>query len=196
MDADQHMALGSGSQIAAGTQARLAAADASATPAPQQSELPVISPDIAAVFREAGIPDDVLPGALRWAAEGTPNKTDSELEQMDKEDLASTVAALEHIWGTDFKRNLDSVRHYISNIPETAAALIQARDPETGHNYLNDPANVVRLAGLARAPQPTAYTIEGVEAFMRTNRGAYSKDEALQARYREMLAAREAQKGN
>lgn len=198
VDTGGHMALGTESAIAQHGDRGIASVP---DPVPvQEFSAPAASNGVVGVLKAAEIPREVVAGTMHWLEHGT-DKSENELATIDAADLAQTRTELEHLWGGPDKveRHVDTLGRYIGSLPSQEAEVIQnARDPASGRAYLNDPANVVRLAGLARAPQPAGdgpMTIARIEAFMRTNRTAYQKDEALQARYRQLLDEREQSKG-
>jgi hypothetical protein len=100
-------------------------------------------------------------------------------------DIAAGERELDSTWGAKAERNAAAFARYYDSLPAAERARIDA-DP-----WADDPAFVQELMGQALRPQPAAQTIEGIEAFIRTNRSAYTKDEPLQARYRELVEARE-----
>jgi hypothetical protein len=196
VNAGEHLALGTPSEIAANGDRAFDVRDASPNvPAVEHS---ISETGMLGVLRAAEMPQEVVAGTLQWSQSGT-TKQQTELDKIDVQDLGQTRAELEQLWGDKYGSNAKALARYVERLPTAAAEIVRnARDPATGRAYLNDPANVVRLAGLARAPQPQGegpLTIEAVEGFMRTNRAAYNKDEALQARFRELLLARERTKG-
>jgi hypothetical protein len=198
VNADGHMALGTEGAIAKDADRGFADVPEPVQPH-QEFSAPAASSGVVGVLKAAEIPREVVAGTMQWLEHGT-RKSESELATIDAADVAQTRTELDQLWGADrLDRNVDALGRYLDGLPEAQAEVIRnARDPATGRAYLNDPANVVRLAGLARAPQPAGngpLTIARIEAFMRTNRTAYNADSALQSRYRELLDERERSKG-
>lgn len=113
-------------------------------------------------------------------------------------------------WGVDKKRNLNVVKSFVASLPaEVGSALSGGFVPREDGKMVpigNSPEVVKWLAGLALEANPLATVVPGaganqasavadeikeIETFMRTNRSAYNKDEAKQARLRELYTARE-----
>lgn len=182
-----HRALASGSAIAAGSQDRFAEA-----PAPlERGDVSAPGGGFIGLLDAAGVPDSVVEGTRAWL-EGGASKTSME---RDATDLARAEQELQQAWGDQFHQHGEALADYVRRLPEDEREVfLHARDAE-GRLYSNDPATLARLAGIARGPQPAAMTIPAIEAFMRSNRSAYNKDTALQARYRELLELREQSKG-
>jgi len=165
-----------------------ASAPASATSGNQEEFSDPTAGAFSAVLDSARVPDNVRADVHAWAEGRGPAAQGHD----DAADIAAADAELRRVWNGDgeYERNMAAVAAYVGRLPEVErAALFEPRD-ENGRALGNDAANIVRIAGLARGPQPQAMTIEGIEAFMRSNRAAYNRDEPLQARYRELLDAR------
>lgn len=112
--------------------------------------------------------------------------------------------ALRTEWGGEFKGNLNAISGMLSTIPEDARnAIMSARD-STGLLLFNQPGVVKAFAQLARELNPAATVvpnhggdpgkaigdeIKEIEKIMGSE--AYWKDTAKQARYRELVAARD-----
>lgn len=140
-------------------------------------------------------PEDRMAGASAGDLARNPER--SLARAMQEQPAAAAPAApdpeagmreLEQAWGENAQRNTAALARYLDSLPEAERTAI-AEDPRA-----NDPAHVQHLVGQALRPQPRAMTIAGIEEFMRGNRAAYIKDEALQARYRDLLAEREKEK--
>lgn len=147
------------------------------------------------VLKAADVPRDVITGALAWAQHGSALPEDK-LAAIDAQGRAEAKAELGTLWGDKYADNVAAIKAYVKEqLPGSAAeVLLNARDAE-GRAYLNDPANLQRLLGLATKARPEAAgdvdaQIRSIEAFMKGNRAQYNKDEPLQARYRSLLAAR------
>lgn len=189
---DERMALGVPSEIATDSARSFAPADAT-LPAEEFSPAGSNSQMLAAM-RAAEMPAEVVRGALTWVQHGT-ERPQAELDALDAADIAAARETLQQLWEGKYATKLQAVNRYLSGLPPQAREVIAgARDPATGRAYANDPAVMVRLAGLASRPQPEAGgdEIAAIEKFMRTNRGDYNRDEALQAKYRQLLDARNA----
>lgn len=129
--------------------------------------------------------------------------TDAQV-QKDSEDT------LRAEWGTEFRRNINLVHGMLdgATTPELKDKLLGGRLAD-GTPIGSSPEALKFLASLALIQNPTGIVVPGgegnpmkgleeeigsIEKTMRENRGAYNKDEKLQARYRDLLGAREAMK--
>lgn len=120
-----------------------------------------------------------------------------ELEQASVEELREE-------WGQDYKRNLNIVTGFLDGLPETVADVFR-NGKDSGGLPLGNNAAVIRwLTGLALEQNPIATVVPGAGAnqasaiadelaeirkVMANDRARYNKDEAMQARYRELLGA-------
>lgn len=136
----------------------------------------------------------------------------------DKEELAATMAdaekaakqasedALREEWGSDYRRNLNIVDSYLETLPADVRAAIDGGFGADGVSLKSNAGFIKFLAGLAFEANPVATVVPGsgadqasgiadeiakIEKFMRENRPAYNKDEKMQARLRELYAARD-----
>ena len=144
-------------------------------------------------LKASGISSQVVREALDYVQNGSAHSA-QDLEAIDAADRGASVAELDALWGKDRQSNVAALNSFLNDLP-SGDAIRNSRTAD-GRAVLNDPANVQRLLGLARQPRPSAKgdvgeQIAAIEGFMRSNRGAYNKDEALQARYRELLSRRE-----
>jgi hypothetical protein len=197
-DNEGRMSFGSGEDIAKNPARGAPKVDETPT-AQQQHSTPASSNGMAGVLQAAQMPGEVVTGTQKWLTDGVvPGKSAADLTALDATDSARARAELQHLWGNKYQANIDALTRYVGALPEhEAEVMLNARDPATGRAYLNDPAVAVRLAGLARAPQPQVkgeMTVDAIEKFMRTNPAAYRKDESLQNRYRQLLDQRESAK--
>lgn len=128
-------------------------------------------------------------------------------DEFDDEFKVASQNELKEEYGGAYKRNLNSIAAVFPYWPggkEGLAAVLGGRT--AGGNIIGDDPNFVRaLVNMAKAINPTAAVVDDVdmsgkgvdeeikeiETLMRTDRRAYNKDEAKQARYRELLDARE-----
>ena len=115
--------------------------------------------------------------------------------------------ALRAEWGPEYRRNINLIHGLLdgSAAPELKQQLLNGRLAD-GTPIGSSPAALKMLASLALIQNPSGVVVPGSEAnplqgiegeigkiekVMRENRSAYNKDEAMQARYRELLGARE-----
>ena len=110
-------------------------------------------------------------------------------------------------WGPEFRRNINLIHGLLDGAatPGLKGQLLGGRLAD-GTPIGSSPAALKMLASLALIQNPAGVVVPGAEAnplkgvddeitkiekTMRENRTAYNKDEAMQARYRELLGARE-----
>ena len=110
--------------------------------------------------------------------------------------------ALTTKWGGDYRGNMNRIAALVdANVPITSKlkGMIQATIEtnqefaelmETFARQINPVTTLIPGAG-ANIANALADEINAIELKMRTDRDAYNKDEALQARYRDLLEARE-----
>lgn len=118
--------------------------------------------------------------------------------------------ALRAEWGPEFRRNTNLIHSLLdSNTSQPMKdKVLDARMPD-GTRLGSSPEALKLLVSLALIQNPTGVVVPGSEAnplqgvedeigkiekAMRTDRAAYNKDEKVQARYRELLGAREQMK--
>lgn len=114
---------------------------------------------------------------------------------------------LQQEWGPEYRRNINLIHGMLDGAasPELKAKLLNGRladgtpigsSPEAlkflvGLALIQNPAGVVVPGNEANPLQGVEGEIEKIEKTMRENRQAYNKDEKMQARYRDLLEARE-----
>lgn len=126
----------------------------------------------------------------------------------DNEIKTSTEDALRAEWGNDYRVNINLVTNLLDAAPEGLRdKLLRGRladgtpigsSPEAlkflvGLARERNPAGVVVPSGIATA-QSVDDEIQKIEKTMRDDRPAYNRDEKMQARYRQLLEWRTAQK--
>lgn len=130
-------------------------------------------------------------------------------EQAEKDDALRVEArdTLRDEWGpADFKRNVNAAQTLFKDVPEEIRlGILHARMPD-GRLVGDHPAVIKLFADIAVRANPAATIvtpagtdpgktideeIKGIEKTMRTDRRAYDKDNNMQARYRELLDARD-----
>lgn len=127
--------------------------------------------------------------------------------EKDRQIQDDTTETLRAEWGPEFKRNINMVHGLFDATasPELKASFLGGRladgtpigsSPEAlkmllGLALVNNPAGTVVPGGSGNLPQAVDDEIAKIEKGMRDNRAAYNKDEKVQARYRELLGARE-----
>ena len=131
----------------------------------------------------------------------------AEAERVDADAKNTSDVALRDEWGGDYKRNMNVVAGYMETLPVAVRdALQSARGPDgvtIGNNadiikwvaslaFQNNPLASVTPATGAAAINMVEDEIKSIESKMGTP--AYIKDEAMQARYRDLIEARQRQK--
>lgn len=134
---------------------------------------------------------------------------EAQLEQrlaQDKTDLATIEDELRPEWGDHYRGNVNQVAGLLDMFgEEDRAALAGARAPD-GTALLNRPGVMRGLFTLAQEINPAgpidrssgmnqmstvSDEISKIEAFMKSDRKAYNRDEKMQSRLRDLYAARE-----
>jgi hypothetical protein len=113
-------------------------------------------------------------------------------EATDNRDIVKAELALKNEWGSMYYQNLEVVKKYVRNLPlEEREALHERR--ANGTVKLNDPATLRHLFIRARDGRGDGLQkeIAALESRMRTDRKAWIKDEAAQARLRELYRQRD-----
>lgn len=150
-----------------------------------------------ATIASAGIPADAVVDSLRWVELGT-TQSDEELAGLDAVHVAEASSELGALWGDRYAENVGAINAFLNETfaPDVADAIRHARRT-SGRALFNDPAIAQRILGLALAPRPQSTStgdvdsqIRQIEAFIRSNRADYSRNEPLQARYRQLLGQR------
>jgi hypothetical protein len=124
----------------------------------------------------------------------------------DQATLATVEDTLRPEWGAEYRANWNAVANLLSGMPNDKGEMFKHARLGDGTPLLNDPDIARWLAGIAKEQNPAATLVpniggnqmQGVEeelkkinTVMRTDRRAYDKDPAMQARYRELLDAKE-----
>lgn len=175
------------------------------------ADKPIVE-SFAAALHETNAPPEVVNQAVNWYF----RQQEAIAEQRDEDDDAfktQSTAELKEELGGAYKRSLNAISANFSMAPggpdiENESALyprlLAARYPD-GRLVGNDPDFIRWQVALAREINPTMTVMDGsdggsrsidaeisdIENLMRTDRRAYNKDVAKQARYRELLDARQ-----
>lgn len=127
--------------------------------------------------------------------------------QKDASDKQSTEDALRADMGADYRANINQIQSFLSSLPTGVGEMLaNARNGE-GKALFNDPSFVNAMAGLARELNPAGVIVGGIgngsgivdelatiEKMMGNKNSDYwkgSKAESLQARYRDLITAKE-----
>lgn len=159
---------------------------------------------VAAKLHARNVPPEVIHDLAEWYY-GSQNENIQAQQAADAAAKPALEAALRETWGADFKANANVYASYLEAAPkEVQDVLKSARDAE-GNFILYRPEVVSWLVAQAREINPAGHItpagnegtvqsiqaeIDKIETFMKTNRTAYNKDEAMQARGRQLYAAR------
>lgn len=126
--------------------------------------------------------------------------------EMEAEARAESTEILRAEWGADYKRNLNAMHAHLDTLPEPVAEAFRFGRHADGVPLGYDAEVLKWLAGLALEANPLSTVVPGggagrasavadeiaaIEGVMRRDRAAYNGDEGMQARYRELLSARE-----
>ena len=156
----------------------------------------------------AGMRPEQVKSALSWYYE-TQEKQAQSMAQADDAMFRETEDSLRQEWGADYRRNVNLASALLDSAPAGVKEnLIGARLAD-GTAFGNHPDVIRWLTGLSRELNPLATVAPGsgataaavveseiaaLEARMggdTATRNAYFKDEKAQARYRELVSARE-----
>lgn len=169
-----------------------------------EADKPFVDDFLKAAHATNATPEQVN-GLLRWYY-GTQEKALDAQQEKDLAYLKDSEDALRAEWGGEYRANVNAVQGLVDTIPaEVRDAFANARLSD-GTAMLANPAMVRWLVHTARTVNPMATVVPGaganvaaaiddeisqIETVMRADRRAYNKDEKMQARYRELLGARE-----
>ncbi len=166
---------------------------------------PLIAEFLKAAHGTNQTPDQVK-ASLRayYAVNEQITETRNENDRRIQEDSTETLRA---DWGPEFKRNINLVHNLldVTCSPEVKEKFLGGRLAD-GTPIGSSPDALKMLLGLALVNNPAGTVVPGsggnmvgavddeiakIENTMKTNRTSYNKDEKMQARYRELLVARE-----
>jgi hypothetical protein len=130
----------------------------------------------------------------------------SQREDADADFKLKSEEELRDEMGPDYRRNINVANAMLGAMPGNLAGRLAQGRMADGTKIGNDPGFLRWLIGLGLEMSPTATLVPGgtgdpgntlddeiaaIKAYMRTNRSDYAKDEKMQARYRDLLAARD-----
>jgi hypothetical protein len=176
-----------------------------------------IAESFAKAMHPLGLTPAQMSGAVAWRFEELEREAAAQFEA-DQTFRSESEGALKKDWGAAFDANTRSITSLFASAPGGADAAkedgLMARvlgGRTTDGRVIGDDPDVVRwFAALAREINPAATLVPAtggdsmksieaeiadIEKLMRTDRGAYFKDQAKQDRYRELIAARDKIKG-
>jgi hypothetical protein len=170
-----------------------------------------LASDFAAAMHKVGVPQGVMDAAYSWYLQNEEKRA-AEIDRQDDENRRESQKLLKEEYGPAFQRNTHAISSLFAYAPGGAdmnndASLFNrllAGRMADGKIIGDDPDMVRFLVAIAKEVNPVATVIEDgasgkglddeiaeIEKFMRTDRRAYDKDTNKQARYRELLAARD-----
>ena len=141
---------------------------------------------------------------LDWYANTLAPQQVEAQHEADTAFRAEAVEALREEWGVDFKPNLNSALNFLKSTAENPELILGARLAD-GTLAGDNPSFMKWLAGVAHEANPSGFVAPGsgldqsqsveneikeIEGLMRTDRTAYNRDEAKQARLRTLYDAR------
>jgi len=172
---------------------------------------PMVEGFLEAMHQTGASPTQVK-AALNWYYAGQEQAA-AAMDQADNQFREESVRALKEKYGPSYERYVGAIASLFAQAPggadfqnpESLASQIAGARLPNGRILGNDPTAVDFMISLARELNPVATVTDTVtsggksiddeigeiESFMKTNRHEYFKDNRKQARYRELLEARE-----
>lgn len=170
-----------------------------------------------AEFSKAAHAAGMTPGQVAAAVNFQLQQQGKAAEEQYNKDMdfrAKEEASLKEEWGASFKANTNAIATLFASAPggvnldddNSLMAQILGARLKNGAILGDDSRATKWLAAIAKEINPTATIIPAgsndigkslndeiasIETMMRTDRAKYNKDEAIQARYRELVTARE-----
>lgn len=156
-------------------------------------------------MHEAGAPPSLTGAALESYYQIVEEQAAAEAVQLDNAKVAGEEALREE-WGKDYRRNLNALHSHLDTLPPRVKEAFTGGRGADGVPLGYDPEVMKWLASIALEANPLATVVPGaganqasaiadeiasIETMMRVDRDAYNRDEKIQARYRELVAARE-----
>jgi hypothetical protein len=153
----------------------------------------------------AGAPKGVVDAALKAYYDIVDEQMGAQAEANGAAKQA-TDDALREEWGADYRRNLNVLKGALDSMPTGVGEALTGAVGGDGVQILNNAEVVKWLMGITLEQNPLATVVPNaganqasaigeeiakIEAFMRSNRKAYNADATMQARYRELIGARE-----
>jgi hypothetical protein len=156
------------------------------------------------------MPPEFVGQALNWYNTMQEEQA-AEIAADDKQYEQKSEDALRSEWGSDYRLNINTIKSFLDSAPETEngeklGELLMGARLANGTPLGVNPTAMSWLLDVAKAANPTGFIAPGdslgqidsveteiaeIEKLMRTDRPAYNKDEKKQARYRQLLEARE-----
>lgn len=160
---------------------------------------------VLAAMHESGAPKPVVESMLSAYYDLVESQN---AEQFEANDAArrETEDALRGEWGAEYRRNVNALTNFIGTLPESVGSVFLNAVDENGVNIANNPEFIKWAMSVALDKNPLATVVPGaganqasaiaeeiasIEKTMRTNRTEYNRNDAMQARYRELITARD-----
>ena len=169
-----------------------------------EEDRPVIDSFLTAIHGK-NVNNEQAKATVDWYYAQVQRQTE-EREDKDREFAKQSEDTLRSEWGNDYRPNINSIDAIIDLAPNDVKDLIRRGRLANGDPFLSNPSTMKWLAGLALQINPVTTVIPnaganigsaiddeiaGIEKLMRTDRKAYNEDEKKQARYRELLDAKD-----
>lgn len=177
-----------------------------------EADKPIFA-DFAKAAHEAGYTAPQVAKAASWYLD-LQEKQAAEQYEADERFRSESTAALNEKWGEARKANIGAIATLFAEAPggsnpdadDSLMARILGGRTKDGRIIGDDPDIVSWLSQIAREVNPAATIVPSgqgvtgktiddeiadIETFMHTDRAAYFKDDAKQARYRDLLTARD-----
>ncbi len=160
-------------------------------------------------MHELNAPAGVTQGALKAYYALVEEQEASEAEANEAAKTAGEDALREE-WGADYRRNINALHNHLETLPEAIQDTILGGIGPDGIRLANNPEFLKWMTALALERNPHATVVASgtgdpvkaidaeireLEDFMGKNRKAWFSDDAKQARYQELIAARDSMKG-
>lgn len=160
-------------------------------------------------FLEAAHAMNMTPDQVKTAIEWNEANKGAQIEarnELDEDQRVEALDTLNEEWGGNFRRNVNMVEGLLTMMPESVRDELQSARMPDGTAIFNNPDIMRGFAAIAHELNPAGSVapasggdpmkgvneeIAQIESDMKANRTEYNKDEKKQARYRELLEARE-----
>jgi hypothetical protein len=158
----------------------------------------------------SNMPTAAAKAAVAWYFEQQDVAAEARAEA-DKKVAQETVDKLRTEWGGDYRTNMNGIKALLSTAPAGVADKVMNTRMSDGTPLMSDPDFLRFLTSQYRQINPVSTVVPAgdeaamaksiddeigqIQKTMRENRPAYNKDPKMQARYRELLSARERMQG-
>lgn len=167
--------------------------------------------EFAAQMHEANAPASFVQQAIAWQRQAAEKQAEAQAEA-DRAHKDAAVDELRAEWGAEFRANLNSAKNMVEAMAPDMGEdgsffdLVMGGRTNDGKIMGNDPRVMKFFAAMARELNPAGTVVPGdsgsqaksidaeieeIKGVMRTDRARYNKDEKMQARYRDLLSAKE-----